>query len=73
MTDHLETLREAFPWLWDGVLVTLQLSLGGAALAFLISVVLGLVSTTAQARETARRTAERFAVAAPAPAATPVR
>lgn len=44
MTEHLETLREAFPWLWDGVLVTLQLSLGGAALAFLVSVVLGLVS-----------------------------
>lgn len=44
MNDHLDTLREALPRLVDGVLVTLQLSLGGAALAFIVSIVLGLLS-----------------------------
>ncbi len=44
MTDNLEALREALPWLQDGVLITLQLSLGGAALALLVSVTLGLTS-----------------------------
>lgn len=44
MSDNLEALRDALPWLQEGVLVTLQLSLGGAALAFLVSVVLGLLS-----------------------------
>jgi len=42
----------------------------GCGLAVLL---LGLVSTTARARETARRTAERFAVAVPAPAGAPAR
>ena len=42
----------------------------GCGLAVLI---LGLVSTTPWARETARRTAERFAVAVPAPAGAPAR
>ena len=42
----------------------------GCGLAVLV---LGLVSTTPWARETARRTAERFAVAVPAPAGAPAR
>jgi MFS family permease len=42
----------------------------GCGLAVLL---LGLASTTARARETARRTAERFAVAVPAPAGAPAR
>jgi EmrB/QacA subfamily drug resistance transporter len=42
----------------------------GCGLAVLV---LGLASTTPRARETARRTAERFAVAVPAPARAPAR
>ena len=42
----------------------------GCGLAVLV---LGLASTTPWARETARRTAERFAVAVPAPAGAPAR
>ncbi|MGZ8751338.1 MAG: MFS transporter, partial [Pseudonocardia sp.] len=42
----------------------------GCGLAVLV---LGLASTTPWARETARRTAERFAVAVPAPAGVPAR
>ena len=44
MTDHLDTLRDALPRLGEGVLVTLQLTLGGALVAFLVSVLLGLLS-----------------------------
>ena len=39
----------------------------------LVVLALGLVSTTARARESARRTAERFAAPAPVPAGAPVR
>jgi EmrB/QacA subfamily drug resistance transporter len=39
----------------------------------LVVLALGLVSTTARARESARRTAERFAALAPVPAGAPVR
>lgn len=44
MDDKLEALKDALPYLTDGVITTLQLSLGGAALAFLVSVSLGLLS-----------------------------
>lgn len=44
MNDNLEALRDALPWLKEGVLVTLQLSLGGVALALVVSIVLGLMS-----------------------------
>ena len=44
MSDQLSALRDALPGLADGVLITLQLALGGAALAFVISVTLGLLS-----------------------------
>ena len=44
MGDNLAALKDALPWLTDSVLVTLQLALGGAALAFVISVALGLLS-----------------------------
>ncbi|WEV77771.1 ectoine/hydroxyectoine ABC transporter permease subunit EhuC [Janibacter cremeus] len=44
MTDDLDVLRSALPTLTDGVITTLQLSLGGALLAFIISVTLGLLS-----------------------------
>ena len=46
MTEYLDALREALPWLGEGVLVTLKLSLGGIALALVISVVLGLLSVS---------------------------
>ncbi|WP_338750092.1 ectoine/hydroxyectoine ABC transporter permease subunit EhuC [Janibacter alittae] len=44
MGDQLEALKAFLPELTDGVITTLQLSLGGAALAFLVSVTLGLLS-----------------------------
>lgn len=44
MNDNLDALRDALPWLKEGVLVTLQLSLGGVALALVVSIVLGLMS-----------------------------
>ena len=44
MTDRIEDLQDALPRIIEGVLVTLQLTLGGALVAFLVSVVLGLVS-----------------------------
>ncbi|NEW39300.1 ectoine/hydroxyectoine ABC transporter permease subunit EhuC [Nocardia cyriacigeorgica] len=39
----MDSLREALPGIWDGIVVTLQLTLGGALLAFLIALVLGTV------------------------------
>ncbi|MBF6436069.1 ectoine/hydroxyectoine ABC transporter permease subunit EhuC [Nocardia cyriacigeorgica] len=42
MSD-MDALREALPGIWDGILVTLQLTLGGAALAFVIALLLGTV------------------------------
>ncbi len=40
--DNIDTLIAALPRLGEGVLVTLQLVLGGAALALVVAVVLGL-------------------------------
>lgn len=44
MADNLEALWAALPRLWEGVQVTLILSLGGAALAMIIAVALGLAT-----------------------------
>lgn len=44
MTDNLDVLRDALPRLGEGVLITLQLALGGALVAFVVSVVFGLLS-----------------------------
>lgn len=44
MTDDLEALRGALPFLTEGLTITLLLTFGGAALAFALSVVLGLMS-----------------------------
>lgn len=44
MGDLVDTLATWWPRLWDGTFVTLQLSLGGAVLAFVIAVALGLAS-----------------------------
>ena len=44
MNDKFDALRAALPRLAEGLEVTLQLTLGGAVLAFLISVTFGLLS-----------------------------
>lgn len=44
MTDHLDALRDALPRLAEGLLITLQLALGGAVVALVVSIVLGLLS-----------------------------
>lgn len=44
MGDLVDTLTTWWPRLWDGTWITLQLSLGGAVVAFAVAVVLGLAS-----------------------------
>ncbi|MBN7793128.1 ectoine/hydroxyectoine ABC transporter permease subunit EhuC [Microbacterium esteraromaticum] len=44
MTDNLEALQRALPYLLDGLLITLQLTVGGALLAFAIAISLGLLA-----------------------------
>lgn len=44
MAELVDTLVTQWPRLWDGIWITLQLSVGGAVLAFLIAVVLGLAA-----------------------------
>lgn len=44
MTENLDALGRALPRLFDGLLITLELSIGGALLAFLIAVGLGLMA-----------------------------
>ncbi|RXR22692.1 ectoine/hydroxyectoine ABC transporter permease subunit EhuC [Oerskovia turbata] len=46
MSDDLQTLVDALPRLGDAILVTLQLTVGGAALAFVVALLLGLGSRT---------------------------
>lgn len=44
MSDNLDALIRALPRLWDGLLITVQLTVGGALLAFAVSVALGLLA-----------------------------
>ncbi|MDT0156628.1 amino acid ABC transporter permease [Microbacterium sp. ARD32] len=44
MSDNLDALGRALPRLFDGLIITLELSIGGALLAFLIAVGLGLMA-----------------------------
>ncbi len=44
LADLVSTLVDRWPRLWDGLWVTLQLSIGGAVLAFIVAVLLGLAS-----------------------------
>lgn len=44
MNDLFESVAQAAPRLWDATVITLQLSLGGAALAFIVSCVLGVLT-----------------------------
>ncbi|GAA4416376.1 ectoine/hydroxyectoine ABC transporter permease subunit EhuC [Georgenia halophila] len=46
MSDFIQALIDSWPRYWDGIVVTLQLSVGGAILAFVIAVVLGLAAIT---------------------------
>lgn len=43
MTENLEALQGALPYLLDGLLITVQLTVGGALLAFVIAIALGLL------------------------------
>lgn len=60
--ELLESLLDAWPQLWSGIQITLQLSLGGAALAFVIAVLLGLsaISEVAVLRGISRVLVEFF-------------
>lgn len=62
MTDFFETLTAAAPRLWEATLVTLQLSIGGAAVALVVAVVLGLaaLSPSMTVRGTSRVVVEFF-------------
>ncbi|WP_221586098.1 ectoine/hydroxyectoine ABC transporter permease subunit EhuC [Microbacterium sp. G2-8] len=44
MTENLDTLGRALPQILDGLLITIELTVGGALLAFLIAVGLGLLA-----------------------------
>lgn len=44
MTDNLDALWRALPYVGDGVLITLQLTFGGAVLALLVAISLGLLA-----------------------------
>lgn len=46
MRDFIDAFVQAAPQLWDGTVTTVLLSLGGAALAFLIACVLGLAASS---------------------------
>lgn len=62
MTSNFEALGEAWPRIWDGVLMTLGLTVGGAALAMIIATVLGLMARQPNVlvRGTARTIIEFF-------------
>lgn len=59
MSENLQALADALPQLVEGVVVTLQLTLGGAVLAFVLAVALGLA---ARARSLWLRTPTRVVV-----------
>ena len=44
MSNYLDAFGRALPQLLDGLLITVVLTLGGALLAFVIAIVLGLVA-----------------------------
>lgn len=62
MGDNLDTLIGSLPRVWDGVQITLILSVGGALLALVVAVVLGLagLSRLALVRGVARIIVELF-------------
>lgn len=44
MTENIEALQRALPYLLDGLLITVELTVGGALLAFVVAVGLGLLA-----------------------------
>jgi polar amino acid transport system permease protein len=62
LTENLEALSAALPQVWEGILITLQLTVGGAALAFVLAVGLGLMARSENIliRGTARVVIEFF-------------
>ncbi|WP_280299079.1 ectoine/hydroxyectoine ABC transporter permease subunit EhuC [Nocardia neocaledoniensis] len=42
--SNLDALRDALPAIWEGVVVTLELTVGGALLAFVLALVLGIAA-----------------------------
>lgn len=44
MTENLEALQRALPYLLDGLLITVELTVGGALLAFVVAIALGLLA-----------------------------
>ncbi len=46
MTEHLDALARALPRILDGLLITIELTLGGAAVALAVAVALGLLVRT---------------------------
>lgn len=44
MADNLEALQRALPHILDGLLITLELTVGGALLAFILAIGLGLLA-----------------------------
>lgn len=44
MKDDLNALLDAWPGIWQGVLITLELTAGGALLAFAVAIALGLAA-----------------------------
>lgn len=44
MVDNFTALGEALPWVLEGIWITLQLTIGGALLAMVLAIVLGLVA-----------------------------
>lgn len=62
MGDNVDTFLDAWPRVWDGILTTLYLTIGGAALAFVLALVLGVMagSKPLLVRGTARVVIEFF-------------
>ncbi|WP_072686814.1 ectoine/hydroxyectoine ABC transporter permease subunit EhuC [Rhodococcus marinonascens] len=44
MKDNFDALLDAWPGIWEGLVVTLELTVGGALVAFVLAVVLGLAA-----------------------------
>lgn len=57
--SNLDALRDALPGLWEGIVVTLELTIGGALLAFVLALALG---TIARVRNLAARGAARVLI-----------
>ncbi|MAU80274.1 ectoine/hydroxyectoine ABC transporter permease subunit EhuC [Gordonia sp. Z-3] len=62
MGDNFDAFLDAWPRIWEGILTTVYLTLGGAALAFVLALVLGVAAGARQIaiRGTARVIVEFF-------------